>query len=54
MSTGPRIVCVLCGRTDYADRMIYSSHTGNHGCVDYKACERRAARNKKALEKAAA
>jgi hypothetical protein len=34
--------CAICGKQGRAANMTYSRHTGNHFCLDTRACERRA------------
>lgn len=42
--TPPVHRCALCHTRLPAQQWIYSRHTGNRFCLDYRACERRAKR----------
>jgi hypothetical protein len=39
--------CGQCGRQDYAERMVYSAHTGNRYCWPGRGCQSDQALKKK-------
>jgi hypothetical protein len=44
----PRYTCERCGKKGTAEQMLFSRHTGNRYCIEFNACEKRAAlRNRK-------
>jgi hypothetical protein len=43
--------CVLCGKSQLTEPMIYSRHTGWHYCPDINACDRRRARQVKRFDR---